>query len=213
MVFEGITVTPNEGRTEYPNTTTFTFSTGSTGSNYSYADGNVTFDLTVPLTTLLVDPIASGSIDVSITGVAPNYNGDYGLVPASNLVQWSQGGSTTTATATVGIVSTPVPGRWTVQSRSTGITSATRSSDASSLTVARPRTAGTVNNQPFFTTPTGSVTLVHQDDSDVTATITFVHRIQTFTNDSGSITSNDVTSIVVDIGGTAGSTNGVLYIT
>ena len=208
-----VTVTPTEGRTEYASGTTFTIVNG-TGSNYTYANGEVTFDLTVSLPTFSSSfPIGNVSIGSSITGIAPSYNGNYGLVPTSNLVQWSQGGNTTTASVTFGVVSTPVPGRWTVQSTSSGVTSATISSDGSTLTVVRPRTAGTYNGLPFFSTPTSTVTVAHQDDSSVTATITIVHNIPTLANDANNVYSNGLESIDVNIGGTAGSTSGVLYIT
>ena len=208
-----VTVTPTEGRTEYASGTTFTIVNG-TGSNYTYANGEVTFDLTVPLPTFSSSfPIGNVSIGSSITGIAPSYNGNYGLVPTSNLVKWSQGGNTTTASVTFGVVSTPVPGRWAVQSTSSGVTSATISSDRSTLTVVRPRTAGTYNGLPFFSTPTSTVTLVHQDDSSVTATITIVHKIPTLANDANNVYSNGLESIDVNIGGSAGSTAGVLYIT
>jgi hypothetical protein len=207
-----VTVSPSEGRTEYPSGTTFTIS-GGTGSNYAYANGEVTFDLTVPLPIFSSSfPIGNVSIDCSIIGVAPGYNGNYGLVAASNLIQWPGGGSTTTATANIGVVSTPVPGRWTVLS-STGVTSAVKSSDGSTLTASIPRTAGTYNGTPFFSTPTGTVTLQHQDDASVTTTITIVHNIPTLTNDTNSVTSDGIISIDINIGGTAGSTTGVLYIT
>ena len=207
-----VTVSPSEGRTEYPSGTTFTIS-GGTGSNYTYANGEVTFDLTVPLPIFSNSfPIGNVSIDCSIIGVAPGYNGNYGLVAASNLVQWPSGGSPTTATATIGVVSTPVPGRWSILS-STGVTSTSKSSDGSTLTASIPRTAGTYNGSPFFSTPTGTVTLQHQDDASVTTTITIVHNIPTLTNDTNSVTSDGVISIDISIGGTAGSTAGVLYIT
>ena len=71
-VVHNVTVLPIEGAASYPGTTTFTIA-GGTASNYTYASGGVSFDLTIPLPTFdATFPIGNVSMDCSITGIAPD---------------------------------------------------------------------------------------------------------------------------------------------
>ena len=62
VVFTGLTVSPTSEDTGYVVGTTLTV-TGGVAGNYTYADGNITFDLTVPL------PIFSSSLPIGNTAI------------------------------------------------------------------------------------------------------------------------------------------------
>lgn len=66
VVFTGLTVVPTSEDTGYAVSTTLTV-TGGTAGNYTYADGNITFDLTIPLPVFGAGlPIGNTAIDVVI---------------------------------------------------------------------------------------------------------------------------------------------------
>ena len=71
IVFTGITIRAIDSTRPYPTNTQFEVSGGSP-NNYTYADGDVSFDLTVTLPTFnSSNPIGDVSADVVITGEAP----------------------------------------------------------------------------------------------------------------------------------------------
>ena len=203
LVFS-VTVLPTEGLTEYPTSTTFTL-TGATGSNYSYSGGNVSFDLTVPLPTFDTSfLIGNVSMNVSITGVAPNATIATAAEVSPRILNVpANGGTFTLAIGANGTYTFPAPldsneniadqffslGNITNQGKRGGV-----------ATVTIPgNTTGTARS---FTRR-----LEASDGINVLSGITVNQSAES------SVESGDVQTINVNIGGTAGSTTGVLYIT
>ena len=217
-VVHNVTVLPIEGAASYPGTTTFTI-VGGTASNYAYASGGVSFDLTIPLPTFnTAFPIGNVSMDCSITGIAPDsgtsirdeadVNSLVGnsISVESTTVRYS--GSTTIggvahSVATFNVITTPNPGLFTVSG-------GTKSGNT--VTVTQPTTGGTRNGFPIFTTASKTATVTHSSSGE-SISVLAVQNISTYTNAAPPISSPVVDTIDVNIGGTAGTTTGVLYIT
>ena len=203
LVFN-VTVLPTEGLTAYPSGTTFTIS-GGTGSNYTYSGGNVSFTLTLSLPTFSdAFPIGNVSIGCSITGVAPaNNNATAAKVSPRTLNVPSNGGTYALAIAANGDYTFPGPlgGNENPSDQFFSISEADNEGARGGVaTITVP--ANTSGSSRSFTR-----TLISADNINILGGITV--------NQSAiaQVESGDVKSISVNIGGTAGSTNGVLYIT
>lgn len=202
LVFS-VTVLPTEGLKEYPSGTTFTIS-GATGSNYSYSGGNVSFDLTVPLPVFSsAFPIGNVSIDVSITGVAPSETVATAAEVSPRIINVpANGGTFTLAIAANGTYTFPGPlgGGENIADQFFTIGNQTNQGKRGGVaTITVPgNTTGSARSFTRTLTDGGS---------NVLSGITVNQSAE------NSVESGDVVSISVNIGGTAGSTTGVLYIT
>ena len=203
LVFS-VTVLPTEGLTAYPSGTTFTISGGS-GSNYTYSGGNVSFDLTVSLPVFSSSfPIGNVSINTSITGVAPTATVATAAEVSPRILNVpANGGTYTLAIAANGTYTFPAP------------------LDANENAADQFFTLGNITNQGSR----GGVATVTVPQNTSGSARSFTRRLESSdginvlsgitVNQSAenSVESGDIVSISVNIGGTAGSTTGVLYIT
>lgn len=203
LVFS-VTVLPTEGLTAYPSGTTFTISGGS-GSNYTYSGGNVSFDLTVSLPVFSSSfPIGNVSINTSITGVAPTATVATAAEVSPRILNVpANGGTYTLAIAANGTYTFPAP------------------LDANENAADQFFTLGNITNQGSR----GGVATVTVPQNTSGSARSFTRRLEASdginvlsgitVNQSAenSVESGDIVSISVNIGGTAGSTTGVLYIT
>lgn len=202
LVFS-VTVLPTEGLTAYPSGTTFTIS-GGTGSNYTYSGGNVNFDLTVPLPTFNSSfPIGNVSIGVSITGVAPAATvATAAKVSPRTINVPANGGTFALAIAANGTYTFPGP------------LGGNENAADQFFTITESDNEGARGGVATITVPantTGSSRTFTRTLTDGSGTV--LSGITVDQSGDYSVESGDVTSISVNIGGTAGSTTGVLYIT
>ena len=103
------------------------------------------------------------------------------------------------------VITTPRAGMFTVSG-----TGAVKNGNV--VTVTTPTTGGTRNGLPIFTTADKTVTVTHST-SGAAIPVRVVQSISTHTQGNPPISSNAIDSINVNIGGSAGTTTGVLYIT
>ena len=202
LVFS-VTVLPTEGLTAYPSGTTFTIS-GATGSNYTYSGGNVSFDLTVPLPTFSSSfPIGNVSIGVSITGVAPTATVATAAEVSPRIINVpANGGTFTLAIAANGTYTFPGP-----------LGGGENIADQF-FTIGNQTNQGNRGGVATITVPgntTGSARSFTRTLTDGNSTV--LSGITVNQSAENSVESGDIVSISVNIGGSAGSTTGVLYIT
>ena len=207
VVFSNITVTPTEGGIDYPNSTTFTI-VGGSASNYSYSSGSVTFDLTISLPTFTtLFPIGNVALSCSITGIAPaERNAVSSKVSPRTIYAPANGGTYGVNVTADGTWSFPgnLGGNESIADQFWSISeSINQGRRGGAFTVTIP--ANTSGSSRSFTR-----TLVAGTSAAGTAVINGLSVQQSAQNQ---IESSDVVSISVDLGGTAGSTTGVLYIT
>ncbi len=203
LVFS-VTVLPTEGLTAYPSGTTFTISGGS-GSNYTYSGGNVSFDLTVSLPVFSSSfPIGNVSINTSITGVAPTATiATAAEVSPRTLNVPANGGTYTLAIAANGTYTFPgyIGGNTNPANQFFTLSNVTNQGSRGGVaTITIPQ--NTSGSSRSFTR-----TLEASNGINVLSGITVNQSAE------NSVESGDIVSISVNIGGTAGSTTGVLYIT
>ena len=203
LVF-GITVAPNEGLTEYASGTTFSIN-GGTASNYTYANGEVSFTLTVSLPVFSSsNVIGNVSIDVSIiSSIAPGFSGDFGITPATTIAKFGNYDIfASTMTAFIPVLTTPIPGRFTASG--TGVTY-----NSNGVTLTTSVSAGTINGVPEFFMNDVTATIVHADDSGTTATVKATKAI----NNSNAQTVNNLNFVVSSTAPTSASAQTITFVT
>ena len=203
LSFTGVTISPATQDFMYGTSTTFTLSPGGTASNYSYSSGSVSFDLSVALPTFSsTNPIGDVTIDVSITGTGAN---SAGLAPATTAV-WGNN------IVEVGYEAQTIDIGWSANG-TVGISVVTANGASGDGLPALQGTnlAGEITfSLPAVTSNTDHTFAIFASDnfdslSGAISVLTFRRR--------QSVQSTNVSSIDVNIGGTPGTTSGVLYIT
>ena len=203
LVF-GITVVPNEGLSEYASGTTFSIN-GGTASNYTYANGEVSFTLTVSLPVFSSsNVIGNVSIDVSIiSSIAPGFSGDFGITPATTIAKFGNYDVfASTMSAFIPVLTTPIPGRFTASG--TGVTY-----NSNGVTMTTSVSAGTINGIPEFFMNDVTATIVHADDSGTTATVKATKAI----NNSNAQTVNNLNFVVSSTAPTSASAQTITFVT
>lgn len=204
-VIFNVTVSPNEGLTEYASGTTFTIS-GGVASSYTYANGEVSFVLTVPLPVFNTSSnlIGDVAIGVSITAAnPPEFIGDYGITPATTIASYGNYDIfAQTMSAFIPILTTPEPGRFTASG--TGVTY-----NSNGVTITTTVSAGSVNGVPEFFMNDLTATIVHMDDASVTTTVKASKAI----NSSNAQTVNNVSFVVSSTAPTNNNAQVITFVT
>ena len=209
LIFNGVTITPNEGGMQYPSGTTFTI-TGGTAAGYSYSNGNVSFTMAVPLPTFTAaNPIGDVSIDVSISTASTPVTQPATL--AGTTVTVTDAISTTTG----GLVTFDVDadGDWAIYNSGNGL-ARTPSSTQGPIAVLTTPISGGVGITTVTIKYSGTVAI---GGSSISSSGVLV-RNSTNTVTLGTIPSQVVVlasqpTIEANLGGTAGTTTGVIYLT
>ena len=211
LVFTGVRVVPNEGRLEYPSSTTFTI-TGGVASNYAYSNGEVSFTLTVPLPAFNSgNPIGDVSLDVSIGAAAapessPATQGEF-TVDTFEIPR-------TGGFFSIGFTSNGRPSFLISSSPSTYNASVSWLASAVASYSNVELTSGKVGHSGgIFSNGTGSDRTAYLLMTPANATTPILDSVAITQRGTNDVTSPDVTGLDVNIGGTPGSTNGILYIT